>query len=493
MLTKTLNWQEITNELSHSVFLILEDGSFFYVNKHACESLKYSREEMSKMKVFDVTPRYENISWKDTWEKFRKLKRVHHESTHRDREGNEFPVLVNVSYNEEAADQPFLIVHTYDLSENQRDRQQLLLAIKSAKVGFWDLDLKSGNVYISPELHKQLGHETDVEWNVDVWKSVLHPDDYDTAVGCLEDFQSGKSDEYLNVYRLRHTDGEYRWFESRGQFVYDSAGNQIRMVGTQIDITDQKLIEEEVRKMLRRSEAVSKSLARSNRDLEQFAYVASHDLRAPLRGLIHLTNWVREDAADAKVELPDNVLEHLRKMQDQVERMDALLSGLLEYSRVGNRNHMQRSVELLEVLTDAVELADVPPNFEIVLPEKDFSWMTVREPLQRVFQNLIDNAVKHHDRDSGTVRISYTETENELIFSVTDDGPGIESKYHAKVFEIFQKLHQENGDEGSGLGLTIVQKLVQTAGGQIEIHNVSPRGSEFRFTWPKVISFEDLN
>ncbi|EMI55687.1 PAS domain-containing sensor histidine kinase [Rhodopirellula sallentina] len=493
MLTENLNWQEITNQLSHSVFLILEDASFLYANQHACEKLKYSPEEMSKMKVFDITPRYQLVSWQDTWEKFKTHKRTQHESTHRDSEGNEFPILVNVTYNDDAADQPFLIVHTYDLTQSQRDRQQLLLAIKAAKVGFWDYDLESGNVYVSPELYHQVGMQVGEKWDVDVWTGILHPEDHDQAVACLEEFQSGRDEEYLNVYRLKHSDGGYRWFESRGQFVTDTTGKHIRMVGTQVDITTQKSTEEEVRKMLQKSEAVSQSLARSNRDLEQFAYVASHDLRAPLRGLIHLTSWVREDAADANIELPDNVLEHLRKMHDQVERMDALLSGLLEYSRVGNRNHMQRSVRLQDILKDSVELSDVPETFEIVLPEKDITWVTVREPLQRVFQNLIDNAVKHHDRDQGKIAITCQETASDYVFSVIDDGPGIDDKHHGKVFEIFQKLHPSAGDEGAGLGLTIVQKLVQTAGGQIEIHNASPRGTEFRFTWPKEITEEALN
>ncbi|MCM2371045.1 PAS domain-containing sensor histidine kinase [Aporhodopirellula aestuarii] len=492
MLTKNFNWQEITNKLSHSVFLIREDGSFLYANDYACEHLKYSREELLSMKVFDITTRYQKLSWTETWANFRKNKIARHESTHRDRDGNEHPVLVSVNYNDDSGEQPFLIVHTNDISESQRDRQQLLMAIKSAQVGFWDMCLKSGIVYISPELHRQLGQDVDTPWNVESWKGLLHPDDRDRAIACFDDFRSGKMEEYQNIYRLRHTDGDYRWFESRGQFLYDSTGNPIRLVGTQIDITEQKRIEQEVRKMLRRSEAVSKSLARSNHDLEQFAYVASHDLRAPLRGLIHLTNWVREDAADADVELPANVLSHLEKMQGQVERMDALLSGLLEYSRVGNRNHMQRSINLQAVLNDAVELSDVPENFKVILPKEDATWTTVREPLQRIFQNLIDNAVKHHDRESGTITITYEENENDFLFSVSDDGPGIEEKYHAKVFEIFQKLHQSSGDDGAGLGLTIVQKLVQTMGGNISIHNVEPRGTEFRFTWPKEISSEEL-
>ncbi len=198
--------------------------------------------------------------------------------------------------------------------------------------------------------------------------------------------------------------------------------------------------------MLRRSESVSKSLARSNRDLEQFAYVASHDLRTPLRALMHLTSWVREDAASANIELPVIINGHLASMQTQVQRMDALLSGLLEYSRAGNRTHMQRSVDL---------------------------------------HSILDDAAKHHDRDHGTITIGCEESVDEFVFSVKDDGPGIEDKYRERVFEIFQKLRRPQKGDGAGLGLTIVQKLVQTAGGEIEIQSDDPRGIEFRFRWPK--------
>jgi protein-histidine pros-kinase len=485
MMTRNFNWQQITKTLSHSVFLIREDASFIYVNDHACEKLKYSREEMLTKSLFDIVPRYQNVHWPDAWQQFKLAKASRFESSHCDRDGRKYPVLVNVNYNKDDGDEPFLIAHTIDISESIRTRRQLSLAIASAQVGFWELDLRTGAVFVSSQLHRQLGQSDDTEWTLDLWKELLHPDDFQRSVACVEDFQSGRSEEYLNVFRLRHADGSYRWIESRGQFSHDDSGTPIRMVGTHLDITHQKTIEEEVRQMLRRSESVSKSLARSNRDLEQFAYVASHDLRAPLRALTNLVEWVREDAADAKIELPQTINGHLEKIQAQVLRMDALLSGLLEYSRASNRTHMQRSVDLHSILDDAVKLAAVPPGFTVVLPEQSPQWTTVREMLIRIFQNLIDNAVKHHDREQGTITIGCEESADEFVFSVKDDGPGIEDKYRERVFEIFQKLKRAQNGDGAGLGLTIVQKLVQTAGGEIEIQSADPRGTEFRFRWPK--------
>ena len=492
MATQQLTWQSIADALSDSIFMVREDASIFYANDYACEKLGYEREELLKMKVLDINPTHDPSYWPQAWQRFRSMGVVRFESRHRHHDGHDYPVLVSTNYNDQAHDFPFVIAHVQDISKTVQNRQQLQLAVESAKVGFWDCNLESGKVYVSPELYRQLGQRGDEVWSLDYWKTLLHPDDREVAIANVDAFLGSKSDEYLNVFRLRHCDGSYRWIESRGTLLKTDDGVATRFMGTHLDVTDQKTIEHEVRRTLKESEAVKRSLQHSNHDLEQFAYVASHDLRAPLRGLKHLVQWVQEDTADANIELPESVTTHLEKMQDQVERMDTLLAGLLEYSRVGRRHHMQREVNLVAILDDAVEMADVPKGFEVIYPKENPTWTTIREVLQRVFQNLIDNAIKHHNQDTGTVRITCTESEDELVFSVIDDGPGIEEKFREKVFEIFRTLHKNKNERTTdGLGLTIVEKLLGTVGGSIEILDVQPRGAEFRFNVPKTLELTD--
>lgn len=490
--TSQLQWQTIADALSDSIFMVRDDGAIFYVNDFACEKLGYTREQLMSMDVMSLGSKYTSQNWEEMWGRFASERVVRFESNHRHVDGQEYPVLVTVNYVDGALGSPFVIAHVQDLTESVFTRKRLQLAVESAELGFWELDLSNGKVYVSPELQRQLGQAEDFKWDVDVWKSLLHPDDLNAAIEHLETFQNGKSSKYLNRFRLRHVDGSYRWIESRGSYVTNERGEILRFMGTHLDITEQKRVEDRLRDTLAESESVKRSLRRSNEDLEQFAYIASHDLRAPLRGLLHLTEWVKEDAVDEGVELPESTSVHLGKMKAQVDRMDSMLRGLLEYSRVGQRQQMEREVSLNDVLQDAIKMATPPEGFQILTPEQSPEWVTVAEVLQRIFQNLIDNAIKHHDRSTGTIEVKCDETPDAYVFSVIDDGPGIEERFHSKVFEIFQTLKKQKDETvTSGLGLSIVNKLVKTVGGSIEIRAVQPRGSEFRFTWPKQLDFSN--
>ncbi|SMP46946.1 protein-histidine pros-kinase [Neorhodopirellula lusitana] len=490
--THQLTWQAFASALSDSIFMIREDASIFYANDFACESLGCTFEEMITKRVPDISPTYKATSWASAWERFRDHGSIRFESRHLHRDGREFPVMVSTTYYEDVFDFPFIVAHVKDISEPLANRQRLQLAIQSAKVGFWDMKTDENHIYVSPELCNQLGLPHDAEWTLQTWMDLLHPDDRQKAIDHAQSFMDGNEENYINWFRLRHANGSYRWIESRGCYVRDEYGELVRFMGTHLDVTAQKAVENELRRNLKETEVVKKSLQRSNDDLEQFAYVASHDLRAPLRGLKHLNDWIREDVADASVELPESISEHLRKMEDQVRRMDSLLSGLLEYSRVGRRQHMQREVSLMDILDDAVKMAGVPKGFRVIYPDHSPTWTTVREILQRIFQNLVDNAVKHHDQETGTIEIACVENDDEFVFSVIDDGPGIESKFRSRIFEIFQTLRKSK-DQGatSGLGLTIVNKLLSNVGGSIEVLDAKPRGAEFRFVWPKQLELSE--
>ncbi len=224
-------------------------------------------------------------------------------------------------------------------------------------------------------------------------------------------------------------------------------------------------------------------LQRSNADLDSFAYVASHDLKAPLRGIRHLSEWI---SADLGAAITQETRENLELLHNRVDRLEALLDGLLEYSRAGRRDTLIENVDSKGLLLDISRYLSPAPGFEITVDGPLPTLKTCKAPLEKVLRNLISNALKHHDGSTGKVSISAREIGDMIEFAVTDDGPGIAPQFHDKIFQMFQTLKPRDAVEGSGMGLAIVKKTVESVGGSIRVASHPPqRGSTFLFTWPK--------
>lgn len=223
-------------------------------------------------------------------------------------------------------------------------------------------------------------------------------------------------------------------------------------------------------------------LSAKNRELSQFAYVASHDLKAPLRAISNLSAWIEEDLG---LHVSPDTQEQFKLMRGRVQRMEALITGLLEYSRVGGTDEMPEAVSTHNLLQDVIRSVPIPENFEVIIDPNMPTFVARRLRLSQVFINLISNAVKHHDRSDGTVKISVRALDQFYEFAVIDDGPGIAPAYHSKVFTIFQTLQPRDKAENTGVGLSIVKKMVEIEGGTVQIHSGVSQGSTFFFTWPK--------
>lgn len=225
-------------------------------------------------------------------------------------------------------------------------------------------------------------------------------------------------------------------------------------------------------------------LERSNQELDQFAAIASHDLKAPLRSMKQLSSWIVEDAK-ALLPLPSQA--HLEKLQGRIQRMEQLLDDLLSYARVGRERHPTTWVHLGDLIFNVTDLLAPPAGFTVSVCGEMPMMQAERVPLETVLRNLIGNAIKHHHRPTeGLVQIYAQERENFIEVTVTDNGPGIAPEFHQRIFAIFQSLKPRDQVEGSGLGLAVVKKTIESRGGTIQVESANGNGASFCFTWPKL-------
>jgi len=229
--------------------------------------------------------------------------------------------------------------------------------------------------------------------------------------------------------------------------------------------------------------AATAALERSNRKLNQFAYVASHDLKAPLRGIANLAQWVEEDLGSAMTEASR---EHIRVLLSRVKRMEALIDGILAYARAGRGNGNREEIDVGQLVRDVVELLAPPPGtFDIDVPERFPRVRAERAPFQQIWMNLLGNALKHARREGARVQVRAEDRGAQWEFSVTDNGPGVAPQYQQRIFGVFQTLAARDKVEGTGIGLATVKKLVESEGGRVWVESQVGQGATFHFTWPK--------
>ena len=227
----------------------------------------------------------------------------------------------------------------------------------------------------------------------------------------------------------------------------------------------------------------NETLSAANRELESFAYIASHDLKAPLRGIKSLVSLLkRQMGTDPS---PDTQ-RYMDLMVNRTERMQALLEGLLQYSRIGRKLAEEEEIDTDQLIDEISTLIAAGDQWAIIKGDNLPHLTTQRAPFELVLRNLIDNAIKHHDQESGSVRIDARKLDDSYEFRVIDDGPGIAPEYHERIFKIFHTLKPRDEVEGSGLGLALVQKTVEHFGGKIRVESNPElqRGTQFIFTWP---------
>jgi len=357
------------------------------------------------------------------------------------------------------------------LRESQQDLNR---AQAVANTGSWRLDVQRNELTWSDENHRIFGIPKGTPMTYETFLSTIHPDDreyVDTK------WKAGLAGEPYEIEHRIIVDGQIKWVREKAYIEFDKEGALLGGFGTTQDITERKKAEDALRQ-------IRDDLARSNNDLEQFAYVASHDLQEPLRavaGFVELFRQQFPEPLDAKKQ------GYMNFIIEAVKRMQTLINGLLEYSRIESRGKEPEPTEAGRALNIAVMAlqTSIKESGAKIIAETLPTVNVDSVQMVQLFQNLIGNAIKFRSESLPEIRISASRQENDWRFAVADNGIGIEPEYVERIFLLFQRLHTRNKYPGTGIGLAICKKIVERHGGKIWVESKPGQGSTFYFTIPR--------
>jgi PAS domain S-box-containing protein len=450
--------------------------------------LGYGREDLAArtLRWKDLTPpEYRDLDAKAMRELLEKGVAAPYEKEFFRRDGSRVAILIGASLSKETT--PGMAVgFVLDISDRKAARERLHLSeerfrlvAEATNEGIWDWDIRADRVWRNEGYAKLFGYPPgQVSANLEGWQQRLHPQDADRVRRGVDEALHGNQDNWADEYRIRKIDGSYAYVMDRAHILRDGQGKPVRMIGSKIDLTALKETQ-----LALEQQAIE--LKQSNADLEQFAYISSHDLQEPLNTAASFAKLLKRRYESR---LDGDANDFIDFVVDATDRMKKIIKSLLEYSRVGSVGSEADAVPLEKVL------GEVRKNIQQRLQETGADLRvgpmpTVRAnetQLLQLFQNLVGNALKFRSAAPPVVTVEAEEEPGYWRFRVTDNGIGMDMKYAGeKIFQVFQRLHSREEYEGTGIGLAICKKIVERHGGTIWAESQPGEGSVFYFTLKK--------
>ncbi|WP_199247659.1 ATP-binding protein [[Phormidium] sp. ETS-05] len=373
-------------------------------------------------------------------------------------------------------------------------QERYALALSGGQVGVWDWNIKTNEIYISPNLKAMLGYgDAELENGWEEWKQLLHPEDLEPVMAALETHLAGFIGQYEVEYRRLHKDGTWRWFLSRGTAVRDANGKAYRMAGSETDITERKQLEAYLRQALAQEKEVNELKSR-------FVTMVSHEFRTPLATILSSADLM-EFYVDSRQ--ADKLLEHINRLQNAAEYMTQMLkdvlvigkadAGKLEFKPIA-LNLSQFCRNLVNGIEEDIHNKKRPTNYENSLPKRidfeekipanrdaEINCIMDEKLLRQILTNLLANALKY---SATNVRFELAYEDNMAVFQIQDSGIGISPEDQLHIFEPFHRGNNVENRPGTGLGLAIVKKCVELHKGQISVESQVGQGTTFTVKLP---------
>lgn len=477
----------ILESIGDAFFNVDNDWTVTYWNAKAAEFLGIKKENILNQNLWDVVNETHKIT---LFDKFLEIK-TFTENLNFEHYFEQLKVWYSISAYPNTSG---ISVYFKDITQRKlyveqirESNERFEMVTQATNDAIWDYNVTAGEVYHGEGYRTLFGYPSGINRGGQIsWDEKIHPDDRQRLKVYFQGlFENPKIFELYSEYKYKRADGSYAYVIDRGVIIRDETGKITRIIGATQDVTERKHYEESLKELNIKLEKHAKELALSNAELEQFAYVASHDLQEPLR---MVTSFLTQLDIKYKPQLDEKAHQYIEFAVDGARRMRQIILDLLDFSRIGKHEDSLQEVSLSQIVAEVLKLQgklieESSAQFQIGdLP----TLHTYRSPMVQVFQNLIGNALKYRNKEtSPLIKINAVESESEWLFSIEDNGIGIEKEYFDRVFIIFQRLHSKNEYSGTGMGLAIVKKILENIGGQIWVNSKAGAGSIFYFTMPK--------
>ena len=374
------------------------------------------------------------------------------------------------------------------LDQIKYSNERFLKIARATQDAIWDWDVLNKTIFWGIGFKERFGYNV-VKNNISLekWSSLVHPKDRPSFFSKITDsLKDPKTEFFKNEYRLKKKNKKYAYVIDSVYIIRGERGEPIRLVGAIQDITDRKLYEASLKKLNNELASKAKLLESTNEELEQFAYVASHDLQEPLRMITSFLTLLEKKYSDT---IDEKGKQYIYWAVDGAARMREIILELLDYSRVGRISEKLEQVDIQSIIEEVTRLhkKQIQERGAQIITDNLPKILCFKSPIRQIFLNLISNSIKYCDNNiTPKIIISASEEEKLWKFSVKDNGIGIDPAYSDKIFIIFKRLHARGEYSGTGMGLAITKKIVENLGGRIWVDSKEGEGSNFTFTIKKV-------